>query len=85
MTPPLLSAVVSSQSEREREESQAAASSSQWPGPASGPGWPDACALEARRAVEASSAVRSSGQPGEREWPVSVPGGQSWCDHSVRH
>ena len=89
MTPPLVSPLgCGQQSVREREESQAAASECQ--------AQPLARAgrrmrSEARRAAEASSAVRPSGQPRERErerereWPVSVPGGQSWCDHSVSH
>ena len=34
------------------------------------PGLGCACAVEARRAVEASSEAA--------QWPVSVPGGQSW-------
>ena len=35
------------------------------------PGLGCACAIEARRAVEASSEAAA-------QWPVSVPGGQSW-------
>ena len=67
MTPPLLWAAVSSQPlyRGVTGSSLGVARPSLWPGLGS------ACAVEARRAVEASSEAAA-------QWPVSVPGGQSW-------
>ena len=78
----LLSAVVSSQWERERSHRQQPRSAR----PSLWPGLGGACAVrpggQRRPAVQCGPAAS---REREREWPVSVPGGQSWCDHSVSH
>ena len=69
-------------SERERSHRQQPRSAR----PSLWPGLGGACAVrpggQRRPAVQCGPAAS---REREREWPVSVPGGQSWCDHSVSH
>ena len=86
MTPPLVSPLgCGQQSERERGVT---GSSLGVPGPASGPGW--AAHAQWGQAGSGGQQCSAAQRPAEREresgqCPVSVPGGQSWCDHSVSH